>query len=181
MKTPHFVLAILALSGSALVSSAHANASAFGAPDSATGKSSLAASKARKNGFTPLVAKKGGSGVAMAYRIEGTPAMGSPLTIRVTMAASSDAQVTLRAGEGLVLNRPDQVLVSAAGQSAEHTITVVPQAEGRFYLNLFSVAAGRGSAMSIPVQVGKGAVQLKPSGNVQVMPNGERVISVPAQ
>jgi hypothetical protein len=29
--------------------------------------------------------------------------------------------------------------------------------------------------------VGKGAVQLKSAGKVQVMPSGERIISVPAQ
>jgi hypothetical protein len=159
MKLLTSALTLLALSLAAL-----AHASAETTPDTSAGKVALAAAKARKNGFTPLAAKKGGSGVAMAYRIEGTPSVGSPLTIRVTMGSSADAQVTLR-----------------AGQSAEYTITVVPQSEGRFYLNMFSVAAGRGSATSIPVQVGKGAVQLKPSGNVQVMPSGERVISVPAQ
>lgn len=176
MKLFTSALTLLALSLAAL-----AHASAETTPDTSAGKVALAAAKARKNGFTPLAAKKGGSGVAMAYRIEGTPSVGSPLTIRVTMGSSADAQVTLRAGEGLVLSRPNDVLTSRAGQSAEYTITVVPQSEGRFYLNMFSVAAGRGSATSIPVQVGKGAVQLKPSGNVQVMPSGERVISVPAQ
>jgi hypothetical protein len=176
MKTFTFTLTLLA---ALLAASAHASAAT--APDTFAGKTALSAAKARKDGFTPLTVKKGGSGVGMAYRIEGTPKVGSPLTIRVTMGSSADAQVTLRAGEGLVLNRPDQVLTSLAGQSAEYTITVVPQSEGRFYLNMFSVAAGRGSATSIPVQVGKGTVQLKPSGNVQVMPSGERVISVPAQ
>jgi hypothetical protein len=176
MKTFTFTLTLLA---ALLAASAHASAAI--APDTSGGKTVLSAAKARKEGFTPLTVKKGGSGVGMAYRIEGTPKVGSPLTIRVTMGSSADAQVTLRAGEGLVLNRPDQVLTSLAGQTAEYTITVVPQSEGRFYLNMFSVAAGRGSATSIPVQVGKGTVQLKPSGNVQVMPSGERVISVPAQ
>jgi hypothetical protein len=99
----------------------------------ACAQAALSAAKARKDGFTPLAAKKGGSGVDMAYRIEGTPAVGSPLTIRVTMASSADAQVTVRAGDGLTLNRPDQVLTAPAGQTTEHTITVVPQAEGRFY------------------------------------------------
>jgi hypothetical protein len=177
MKTSTFASTLLVLS---LVACAQASGSAD-TPDTAAGKAALSAAKARKDGFTPLAAKKGGSGVDMAYRIEGTPAVGSPLTIRVTMASSADAQVTLRADDGLTLNRPDQVLTALAGQTAEYTITVVPQAEGRFYLNLFSEAAGRGSATSIAVQVGKGAVQLKPAGNVQVLPSGERVISVPAQ
>jgi hypothetical protein len=141
----------------------------------------LDASKARKNGFMLLPVKKSGSGVSMAYRIEGTPAVGSPLSIRIQMSSPADAQVMLRADEGLRLMSPDQVLQSQAGLSAEHTVTVVPQAEGRFYLNVFSMANGRGSASAIAVQVGKGTVQLKPTGNVQVTPSGERIISVPVQ
>jgi hypothetical protein len=176
MKFSTFTLSVLAfwVAASAQVSTA-------ATADATAGKATLAASKARKNGFTPLPSKKGGSGVAMAYRIEGTPAVGNPLTIRLSMASSADAQVTLRAGEGLTLSNPDQVLSALAGQGAEHSVIVVPQAQGRYYLNVFSVAGGRGSAMSIPVQVGKGTVQLKSADNVQVLPSGERIISVPAQ
>jgi hypothetical protein len=143
--------------------------------------STPSATKSRGDGFTSLPSKKGGSGVDIAYRIEGTPTVGSPLTIRIQTASPFNAQTTLRAGEGLLLSEPEQVLQSPAGQRAEHTVTVVPQAEGRFYLNVFSVANSRGGASAIAVQVGKGAVQLKSSGKVQVMPSGERIISVPAQ
>jgi hypothetical protein len=158
-----------------------APASSATATDTTPALAALMAAKVRKNGFTPLPSKKSGSGVAMAYRIEGTPTVGSPLTIRITMASSADSQVTLRAEEGLTLSNPNQVLTALAGVPAEHTVIVVPLAEGRFYLNLFSLAAGRGSASSVAVQVGKGAAQLKPEGTVQVLPSGERVISVPAQ
>ncbi len=137
--------------------------------------------KARQDGFTALASKKGGSGVAMAYRIEGTPVVGRPLTVRIKISSRFAAQTTLRSADGLVLSDPDQVLTSPAGQPTEHTITVVPQAEGRFYLSVFSVANKRGGASAIAVQVGKGTVQLKSSGTVQVMPSGERIISVPAQ
>jgi hypothetical protein len=153
----------------------------FAATSHDTGHSAVKASKVQRNGFTSIPSKKGGSGVDVAYRIEGTPAVGSPLTIRIQTASSFNAQTTLRAGEGLLLSDPDQVLQSPAGQRAEHTVTVVPQAEGRFYLNVFSVANSRGGASAIAVQVGKGAVQLKSAGKVQVMPSGERIISVPAQ
>jgi hypothetical protein len=171
-----FVLRLLAFA-------AAANSPAVFAASShdAAGPSVAKASKAQKNGFTSIPSKKGGSGVDVAYRIEGTPTVGSPLTIRIQTASPFNAQTTLRAGEGLLLSDPDQVLQSQAGQRTEHTVTVVPQAEGRFYLNVFSVANNRGGASAIAVHVGKGAVQLKPSGKVQVMPNGERIISVPAQ
>lgn len=170
-----------ALTLCALAMTVSAQASTVAVPHTSQGKSALEASKARKNGFTPLPTKKSGSGVVMAYRIEGTPTVGSPLTIRITMASNVDSQVTLRAGEGLVLRNPTQVLTALAGVAAEHTVLVVPQTEGRFYLNLFSLAAGRGSASSVAVQVGKGEVQLKPMGAVQVLPSGERIIMMPAQ
>ncbi len=137
--------------------------------------------KARTDGFTAMPHKKGGSGVDMVYRIEGTPSVGNPLDIRIRISSRVAATTTLRAGAGLLLSDPAQVLRSHAGQPTEHTVSVVPQSEGRFYLNLFSVANGRGGASAIAVQVGKGSVQLKPAGKVQVMPDGERVISVPAQ
>lgn len=176
MTISKFALTLCAL---ALTLAAHANSTA--APSTSAGQAALAASKARKNGFTPLPTKKSGSGVAMAYRIEGTPTAGKPLTIRITQSSNVDSQVTLRASEGLLLGDPTQVLTARAGVAAEHRVTVVPQAEGRFYLNLFSLAAGRGSASSVAVQVGKGVAQLKSAGTVQVLPSGERVISVPAQ
>jgi hypothetical protein len=139
-------------------------------------------SKANPSGFTPLPAKKSGNGVALSYRIEGAAKVGSPLTIVIEMNSPRAAQVTLRAPEELQLSAPDQVLRSQAGQRAQHTITVVPQAEGRFYLNLFSVANNRAGASAIAVQVGSAkATQPAPSGKVQVTPSGERIISVPAQ
>jgi hypothetical protein len=138
-------------------------------------------SKARKNGFIPIAAKKGGSGVALAYRIDGTPVVGSPLTIRIEIKSSADAQVTLKAEDGLLLSAPDHALGSQAGLRTEHAVTVVPQAEGRFYLNVFSSANGRSSASAIAVQVGKNVPQLKPAGQVQVTSTGERIISVPTK
>jgi hypothetical protein len=138
--------------------------------------------KASPNGFTPLPARKSGNGVALSYRIEGVAKVGSPLTIVIEMSGPHAAQVTLRAPEELKLSAPGQVLQSQAGQRVQHTVTVVPQAEGRFYLNLFSVANNRAGASAIAVQVGSAkAMQPAPSGKVQVTPSGERIISVPAQ
>ncbi len=128
-----------------------------------------------------MASKKGGAGVDIAYRLEGTPAVGKPLTVHIQMFSRMDAHATLQAGEGLQLAAPAQVMHSLAGVRSEHIATVVPQAEGRFYLSVFSNARGRSSVSAIAVQVGKGTVQLKPSGKVQVMPSGERIISVPAQ
>jgi hypothetical protein len=145
----------------------------------ASGRSVKGAGKAGKNGYIPMNTQKSGSGVSLAYRIDGVPSVGSPLTIMIQVSSTSDAQVLLRAPQGLTLTTPDQVLQSYAGQVTEHSVTVVPDVQGRHYLSLFSIANGRPSATSIPVQVGRGTVALKPGGAVQVTPSGERIISVP--
>ena len=132
-------------------------------------------------GYTALPVKKSGSGVEISYRIEGTPTPGSSLAIQLTTSSQADAQIKLRGGEGLVMNGSNSVLMSAAGQVTQHRIEVTPQVQGRLYLYLESTANGRGGASAIAVQVGKTEVQRKPSGNVQSMPNGERIISVPAK
>ena len=132
-------------------------------------------------GFTELPVKKSGSGVEISYRIEGVPEVGIQVTVYLTISSRAEAQVTVRGGEGLVLSRANTTLTSAAGQITQHRVEVTPQTNGRLYLYLESTANGRGSASAIAVQVGKMDVQRKPSGNLQSMPNGERVISVPAR
>jgi hypothetical protein len=138
-------------------------------------KASLAAAKARKNGFTPIVAKKGGANANLAFRIEGKPVVGQPLTIRITMASNYDAQISLTTDQGLVLSNASQVLQSAAGRSAEHSIIVVPNAQVQWYVNLFTTVNGQTSASAIAVQVGDVATASKTSAHTKITPNGERV------
>jgi hypothetical protein len=135
--------------------------------------------KAQQDGFTPMAVKKSGSGVGLAFRIEGTPTVGVPLTIHIQLSSRVDAQATLRTDTGLQL-LSDPVLNTPAGAPSEHVVTVVPQAEGRFYLSVFTSAQSRASASAIAVQVGKGAVQLESAGKAQVTPSGERVKSMPS-
>jgi hypothetical protein len=135
---------------------------------------------AAEHSFTKLEAKANGSGVSVAYRIEGTPLVGSPVVIRLQVSSRADANLVFRSNEGLSLITPE-VIDAPAGANAEYTVTVVPEAEGRFYLNVFSIANGRPSASAIAVQVGNKAVQFKPSGRVMESPSGERVISVPVK
>ena len=138
-------------------------------------------SKTEGLGFTRMPVKKGGSGVEIAYRIDGTPEVGRALTILLSVSSSSDAQLTLRGGEGIVLTGAVGPLQTLAGQTTLHQVSVMPTAQGRFYLHIVSSAKGRSTASAIAIQVGKQTVQNKPSGDIQVMPNGERVISVPAR
>jgi hypothetical protein len=180
MKLYDFALSLLTLTIALVAPAGWADVSQSKTPPR-SGLSAFNTPKISSNGFTALAAKKGGSGVDMAYRIEGTPEVGKPLTIRIQMTSPVDAQAQASAAEGLTLDASSKTMASLAGQSTEHTIVVVPQALGRFYLDVFTQAAGRASASAIAIQVGKGVVQNKRTGTSQTMPNGERVISVPSQ
>lgn len=172
-----------AVSLGAMPSGAVSAGTVAAAAGQATGSAPLApavpAAKAQQDGFTPMAVKKSGSGVGMSYRIEGTPTVGSPLTIRIQLSSRVDAQATLRTDAGLQLVS-EPVLSTPAGAPSEHVVTVVPQAEGRFYLSVFTSAQSRASASAIAVQVGKGAAQLESAGKAQVTPAGERVKSMPS-
>ena len=122
-----------------------------------------------------------GSGVEIFYRLEGTPAPGKAVSLHLTISSRTLAQVKLRGGEGLVVSSAETTLLSTAGEISQHRVEVTPQMNGRLYLYLESTANGRGNASAIAIQVGKGEAQRKPSGKLQSMPDGERVISVPAR
>ncbi|MFM8900157.1 MAG: hypothetical protein ACKOF9_09465 [Burkholderiales bacterium] len=62
----------------------------------------------------------------------------------------------------------------------EYVVKVKPTEDGLHYINVFLRAGNMSEALAIPVQVGKNA-NLKKAGNVSTMPDGKRVISVPAQ
>lgn len=108
-------------------------------------------------GFTPMASKKAGSDVTMGYQIEGTPAVGQPLTIRLSMSSAQGADISFTTDSALALQNPSQVLKAAAGQPSQHSITVVPQALGRYYVNVFSNGQSSSSATSIAIQVGEPA------------------------
>ena len=142
---------------------------------------SLAQVQAQAEGYTALPKKKMGSGVEIFYRLEGTPAPGKAVSLHLTISSRTLAQVKLRGGEGLVVSSAETTLLSTAGEISQHRVEVTPQMNGRLYLYLESTANGRGNASAIAIQVGKGEAQRKPSGKLQSMPDGERVISVPAR
>lgn len=134
--------------------------------------------------WTRLPQKPNGSGVRVAYRLEGTPQVGKPLTItlqfnHVTHAGGAAASFT--ADSGLTLQTPDSLARLAQKQTTQQQVVVTPQAEGLFYVNVFTEQGGRKSAASIPVQVGTKRPVMKPLGPVTTDASGERVINMPAK
>ncbi len=129
-----------------------------------------------------------GSPYRISYRIIGTPIVGSPVTV--------DLQVkSMRGPHPLSLNyrfkdassmlfaetQPTTVRMEPTANDAEinQQVTIIPQREGRFYLNVSVVYETENGTMStvtaIPIQVGTGSRELQEHGVVELDEDGEAV------
>ena len=129
-----------------------------------------------------------GSPYRVSYRIIGTPVVGSPVTVDLTVESSRSSQplnLEYRINDAtsmlLAESQPASVRMEPAGDDAAFTqqVTIIPQREGRFYLNVsayFETVDGTMSTVTaIPIQVGAGTRELQPHGEVQTDENGEAV------
>ncbi len=131
---------------------------------------------------------KPGSPYAISYRIVGTPVVGSPLIIDLRVASALGPRplnLDYRINDASAMmfsdSQPDSVrMTPAANESAfKQQVTVVPQREGRFYLNVsasFETEDGTMSTVTaIPIQVGTGTRELQEHGELQQDENDETV------
>jgi len=155
--------------------------------EAALAKSAPEASSKPQPDFDGTVAKPG-SPFAVSYRVIGTPIVGSPVTIelRVTSTLGSrPVKVSYRINDASAMMfheaQPSEVDVAPAANERfiAQQVTVIPQREGRLYLNVgASVDADNGSMstmMAIPIQVGSGGRELEDNGEVQLDENGEAI------
>ena len=140
---------------------------------------------AAKRGKTQGVVRtqKTRMGVRIAYTVDATsPGAACPVLLTVSRPDAGPAlDIEFKADPALTLASGlpgDQVRQTQA--QASYPLTVTPQGNGLHYLHVFLRQGGRAEALAIPVQVGKGSVVAKPSKAV-TMPDGQRVISLPAQ
>ena len=141
----------------------------------------------------PLFANDGtvakpGAPFAMSYRIIGTPIVGSPVTIDLRVESMLGAQpitVDYRINDAAAMSlheaQPARVQVEPAANEnfIAQRVTVIPQREGRIYLNVsasFDTPEGSTSTiMAVPIQVGTGGPELRENGEVRLDENGEAV------
>jgi hypothetical protein len=150
-------------------------------------KSNVQASKKpQSKGWITAPSKKGGSGVVVRYRIDGTPAVGKALPITLSLSgvsSESGASVALTTEDtnlkmDKVRSAPQKL---ASYQATAMPMAVTPQAEGTFYITVTTEQEGRGSVTMIPIRVGHGKVAMKPMGELVTTPEGEKIISMPAK
>jgi len=133
-----------------------------------------------------------GSPYRVSYQIIGTPVVGSPVTVDLqveSLAGSRPVNLEYRIRDAssmlLAESQPASVRMepTANDNVFKQLVTVIPQREGRFYLNVsasFETENGTISTVTaIPIQVGAGTRELQENGEVQVDADGEvvRVLS----
>jgi len=131
---------------------------------------------------------KPGSPYSVSYRIIGTPIVGSPVTVELQVESNQGTQplnleYRINDASSMLLgeSQPATVRMEFAANETAFTqqVTIVPQREGRFYLNVsasFETADGTMSTVTaIPIQVGTGSRELEPHGEVQLDEDGNAV------
>lgn len=126
--------------------------------------------------------------VSLTYEFLQAPAVGEPLTIRLSVTGGSDLQpldlgLGTRGALALSKNTPATMPLKAASSTTAGAMTedivVTPSDEGRSYLNVQVNGIWQGQpftkAMSIPVQVGEGGPTLTTNG--EIIDDGVEVLS----
>jgi hypothetical protein len=130
--------------------------------------------------------KKGGSGVVVRYKIDGTPTIGKALPVTLSLSginSESGATIALEAKDaGLNMDKQRSTPQKLASyQATAMSLSVTPQSEGTFYITVTTEQEGRSSVTMIPIRVGHGKIAMKSSGQLTITPEGEKIISMPAK
>jgi hypothetical protein len=132
--------------------------------------------------------------ISFRYEVLGTPIVGQPVSINVFVSSSVvGVPITLlyRVNDASSMLFPESQAIRAeftmeapGDDPRSQQITVVPQREGRLYLNVSAeIETADGTMLkstSIPIQVGSAPPDLKTNGELVETPEGETVISMPA-
>ena len=137
--------------------------------------------------YTGTVSKPG-SPYSISYRIIGTPIVGSPVVVDLKVATSlapRPVNLSYRINDATSMtfaeSQPASVRLDFADneKSLQQRVTVIPQREGRFYLNVgvsFEDETGTTSTVTaVPIQVGTGTRELQEHGRVETDEKGESV------
>jgi hypothetical protein len=131
--------------------------------------------------------------IRIDYEILGKPVVGVPLSINVTVSSGLEQPITVnyRINDATSLMFPAAQaetvsLVSAANEAfPPEQVTVIPQREGRLYLNVSAEIETEigmmAKVMAIPIQVGSLRPTPQLNGELTTGENGEALISMPAK
>jgi hypothetical protein len=131
--------------------------------------------------------------INLDYEIMGTPVVGLPLSINLKASSSLDQpiRVNYRINDTTSLRFSDvqaetvSLVPIGDGAFSAEQVTVIPQREGRLFLNVsaeIDTEIGRmAKVMAIPIQVGSMRPTPQINGELTTDEEGEALISMPAQ
>lgn len=125
---------------------------------------------------------KTGMGVQLdfAFSSAGVDRLGLLQLTITRRGGGEDATIAIQPDPGLLLAEGLPSSPAPFNPGASYILKVKPAADGLRYLNVFFKSGSMAEALAIPVQLGKDA-NLRKSGAVKTTPEGQRVISIPAQ
>lgn len=163
---------------------------ACGDVDNVPGASLSPEDKAAKVNDEPV---SPGGPVRISHEIVGTPIVGQPLSIDLSlksMRGATPLRIDYRINDRSALAFAEQqvptttALPDSQSLIAEQQVTVVPQREGRLYLNVsVGVETDMGmssTVMAIPIQVGSGPRRFEENGTLATDANGNAIRVLPA-
>jgi hypothetical protein len=139
-----------------------------------------------------MSAGKPSAPITMDYEVLGKAFVGLPVAINIRVRATQDTgpifvQYSINDASALLFQegQVEQRQYSDRSDLDMQQVVVVPQREGRLYINVSAeVQTPSGTmikSMAIPIQVGNAPGQPQTNGELKVGPDGETVISMPAQ
>jgi hypothetical protein len=145
---------------------------------------------------TPMVSSAGtqaigkpGAPVEISYEVIGNPIVGVPVSINVVVTSSAgplQVHYSINDQSALIFQdgQVERLEIIDPGAGSLQQITVVPQREGRLYINVSAeIQAPMGTmirSMAIPIKVGRAPASLPVNGEVKHGSDGEVVVSMPA-
>jgi len=132
--------------------------------------------------------------ISIRYEVVGTPIVGQPVSVNLQIASTQGeraVRMSYRANDVSSLlfaeAQPEEVEIGVVRRDdiAREQVTVIPQREGRVYLNVSaSVETSQGTmyrSLAIPIQVGSAPEPATVNGELKKTADGETVISMPAK
>ena len=140
-----------------------------------------------------MLLRKPSAPISIDYEIIGTPVIGIPLSINVKVSSTLNQPIRMNYR---IIDTTSLMFADAQAQStslilvdeeafATEQVTVVPQREGRLYLNVSAEIETElgmmAKVMAIPIQVGSLQPALPLNGTITIGEDGEALISMPAK
>ena len=131
--------------------------------------------------------------ISIDYEVLGKAIVGLPVAINVEVRGTRDdigpvaVSYTINDTSALLFQegQVERLEIDDASEATVQQLAVIPQREGRLYINVsVEVQTPGGSmikSMAIPIQVGSAPVPLKTGGELKEGPDGETVQSMPAR